>query len=69
MKMPSWYWRPLYIDIKRMLVLKAKTTTRENGTNEVDFLWEISFFHSDYPDRDNFQFQYPRFQIAERRHL
>ncbi|HEX3767604.1 MAG TPA: hypothetical protein VHT72_04470, partial [Puia sp.] len=26
----------LYVDTKRLLVLKAKTTTRENGTNEVE---------------------------------
>src|SRR3982751_4697653 len=29
----------LYIDTKRLIVLKAKTTTRENGTNEVELFY------------------------------
>lgn len=29
----------LYIDVSRLLIVKAKTTTRENGTNELEMLY------------------------------
>lgn len=29
----------LYIDLSRLLIVKAKTTTRENGTNELEMLY------------------------------
>ncbi|HEX3079119.1 MAG TPA: hypothetical protein VHQ04_01590, partial [Puia sp.] len=40
----------LYVDAKRVLILKAKTTTRENGTNEVELFYG-KFLSAGLPDR------------------
>ena len=34
MKMGNWCWQLFILTSKRLLVLKVKTTTRENGTNK-----------------------------------
>lgn len=54
----------LYIDTKRMLVLKAKTTTRENGTNEVELFYG-KFLSLGLPDRIIFSFNTQDFKLPK----
>jgi len=54
----------LYIDSKRMLVLKAKTTTRENGTNEVELFYG-KFLPVGLPDRIIFSFNTQDFKLPK----
>lgn len=54
----------LYIDIKRVLVLKAKTTTRENGTNEVELTYG-RFLQSGLPDQIVFSFNTQDFKLPK----
>jgi len=54
----------LYIDSKRMLVLKAKTTTRENGTNEVELFYG-KFLPVGLPDRIIFSFNTQDFELPK----
>jgi outer membrane lipoprotein-sorting protein len=54
----------LYIDIKRMLVLKAKTTTRESGTNEVELFYG-KFLPTGLPDRIIFSFNTQEFKLPK----
>ncbi|HXB30578.1 MAG TPA: hypothetical protein VNW49_12205 [Puia sp.] len=54
----------LYIDTRRMLVLKVKTTTRENGTNEVE-LYYGKFIDSGLPDKIIFSFNTQDFKLPK----
>ena len=54
----------LYIDSKRMLVLKAKTTTRESGTNEVELFYG-KFLPTGLPDRIIFSFNTEDFKLPK----
>jgi outer membrane lipoprotein-sorting protein len=54
----------LYIDIRRMLVLKAKTTTRQSGTNEVDLFYG-KFISDGLPDRIIFSFNTQEFKLPK----
>jgi outer membrane lipoprotein-sorting protein len=54
----------LYIDVKRLLVLKAKTTTRENGTNEVELFYG-KFLTTGLPDRIIFSFNTQDFKLPK----
>jgi hypothetical protein len=54
----------LYVDTKRLLVLKAKTTTRENGTNEVELFYG-KFLASGLPDRIIFTFNTQDFKLPK----
>ena len=54
----------LYIDTRRMLVLKAKTTTRENGTNEVE-LYYGQFLSIGLPDKIVFSFNTQDFKLPK----
>ena len=54
----------LYIDIKRLLVLKARTTTRENGTNEVE-LYYGKFLQTSLPDKIIFSFNTQDFKLPK----
>ncbi|HEY2647614.1 MAG TPA: hypothetical protein VGI38_00400 [Puia sp.] len=54
----------LYIDYKRMIVLKAKTTTRENGTNEVELFYG-KFLPIGLPDRIVFSFSTQEFKLPK----
>ncbi len=54
----------LYIDTKRLLVLKAKTTTRENGTNEVELFYG-KFLSIGLPDRIIFSFNTQDFKLPK----
>jgi outer membrane lipoprotein-sorting protein len=54
----------LYVDTKRMLVLKAKTTTRENGTNEVELFYG-KFLSAGLPDRIIFSFNTQEFKLPK----
>jgi hypothetical protein len=54
----------LYIDSKRLLVLKAKTTTRENGTNEVELFYG-KFLPIGLPDRIIFSFNTQDFKLPK----
>ena len=54
----------LYIDTSRLLVLKARTTTRENGTNEVELFYG-KFPETGLPEKIIFSFQYTGFQIPK----
>jgi outer membrane lipoprotein-sorting protein len=54
----------LYIDPKRLLVLKAKTTTRENGTNEVELFYG-KFLPVGLPDRIIFSFNTEDFKLPK----
>jgi outer membrane lipoprotein-sorting protein len=54
----------VYIDTKRLLILKAKTTTRENGTNEV--LLSYGRFESlGLPDKIVFSFNTQDFKLPK----
>jgi hypothetical protein len=54
----------LYIDSKRLLVLKAKTTTRESGTNEVELFYG-KFLSTGLPDRIIFSFNTQEFKLPK----
>ncbi len=54
----------LYIDTKRLLVLKAKTTTRESGTNEVELFYG-KFLPVGLPDRIIFSFNTEDFKLPK----
>ena len=54
----------LYIDSKRLLVLKAKTTTRDNGTNEVELFYG-KFLPKGLPDRIVFSFSTQEFKLPK----
>ena len=54
----------LYIDTKRLLVLKAKTTTRESGTNEVELFYG-KFLPTGLPDRIIFSFNTEDFKLPK----
>ena len=54
----------LYIDAKRLLVLKAKTTTRESGTNEVELFYG-KFLPTGLPDRIIFSFNTQDFKLPK----
>jgi len=54
----------LYIDVSRLLVLKAKTTTRENGTNEVELFYG-KFLKTGLPDKIIFSFNTQDFKLPK----
>jgi outer membrane lipoprotein-sorting protein len=54
----------LYIDERRLLVLKAKTTTRENGTNEVELFYG-KFLSTGLPDKIDFSFNTQDFKLPK----
>jgi outer membrane lipoprotein-sorting protein len=54
----------LYIDTRRMLVLKVKTTTRDNGTNEVD-LYYGKFSETGLPEKIVFSFNIQDFKLPK----
>ena len=54
----------LYIDTRRLLVLKAKTTTRENGTNEVELIYG-KFLSTGLPDKIIFSFNTQDFKLPK----
>jgi len=54
----------LYVDTKRLLILKAKTTTRENGTNEVEMFYG-KFLSAGLPDRIIFSFNTQDFKLPK----
>jgi hypothetical protein len=54
----------LYIDSKRMIVLKAITTTRENGTDEVELFYG-KFLPLGLPDRIVFSFSTQEFKLPK----
>jgi outer membrane lipoprotein-sorting protein len=54
----------LYIDTKRMLVIKARTTTRENGTDEVDLDYG-KFLSANLPDKIVFSFNTQDFKLPK----
>ena len=54
----------LYIDLKRLLVLKARTTTKENGTNEVELSFG-KFLSTGLPDKIVFSFNTQEFKLPK----
>ncbi|HEV3224237.1 MAG TPA: hypothetical protein VGZ90_15245 [Puia sp.] len=54
----------LYIDTRRMLVLKVKTTSRENGTNEVELFYG-KFVDTGLPDKIVFSFNTQDFKLPK----
>jgi outer membrane lipoprotein-sorting protein len=54
----------LYIDTRRLLVLKAKTTTREAGTNEVELSYG-KFLNTGLPDKIVFSFNTQDFKLPK----
>ena len=54
----------LYIDMKRLLVLKARTTTRENGTDEVELRYG-KFLATGLPDQIVFSFNTQDFKLPK----
>ncbi len=54
----------LYIDSRRLLVLKAKTTTRESGTNEVELSYG-KFLTLGMPDKIVFSFNTQDFKLPK----
>jgi outer membrane lipoprotein-sorting protein len=54
----------LYIDTRRMLVLKVKTTSRENGTNEVELFYG-KFVDTGLPDKIIFSFNTQDFKLPK----
>jgi len=54
----------LYIDTRRMLVLKAKTTTRESGTDEVELFYG-KFLQTGLPDKIIFSFNTQDFKLPK----
>jgi len=54
----------LYIDVRRLLVLKAKTTTRDSGTNEVELTYG-RFVSTGLPDKIVFSFNTQDFKLPK----
>ncbi|HZZ74900.1 MAG TPA: hypothetical protein VFE04_03200 [Puia sp.] len=54
----------LYVDTKRLLVLKARTTTRQSGTNEVELFYG-KFLSVGLPDRIIFSFNTEDFKLPK----
>ncbi len=54
----------LYVDMRRLLVLKVKTTTRENGTNEVELFYG-KFIDSGLPDKIIFSFNTQDYKLPK----
>lgn len=54
----------LYIDPRRLLVLKAKTTTRENGTDEIELFYG-KFLPLGLPDQIIFSFNTQDFKLPK----
>ena len=54
----------LYIDSRRLLILKAKTTTRESGTNEVELTYG-RFLSTGLPDKIVFSFNTQDFKLPK----
>lgn len=54
----------LYIDPRRLLVMKAKTTTRENGTDEVELFYG-KFLPLGLPDQIIFSFNTQDFKLPK----
>jgi hypothetical protein len=54
----------LYIDVRRLLVLKARTTTRENGTDEVELFYG-KFLSTGLPDKIDFSFNTQDFKLPK----
>jgi len=54
----------LYIDEKRLLILRAKTTTRENGTNELEMSYDKYSFYA-LPDKVVFTFNTQEFKLPK----
>jgi hypothetical protein len=54
----------VYIDTKRLLILKAKTTTKENGTNEVSLIYG-RFESLGLPDEIIFTFNTQDFKLPK----
>jgi hypothetical protein len=54
----------LYIDLHRMVVLKARTTTRENGTDEVELFYG-KFPETGLPDKIIFSFNTQDFKLPK----
>ncbi len=54
----------LYIDTRHLLVLKARTTTRENGTNEVELFYG-KFPETGLPDKIIFSFNTQDFKLPK----
>src|SRR4030095_914677 len=54
----------LYIDIRRLLVLRAKTTTRENGTQNVELFYG-RFLQNGLPDKIIFSFNTGDFKLPK----
>jgi outer membrane lipoprotein-sorting protein len=54
----------IYIDPKRLLILKAKTTSRRNGTNEVELFYG-KFVQTGLPDKIIFTFNSQEFKLPK----
>jgi outer membrane lipoprotein-sorting protein len=54
----------IYIDPKRLLILKAKTTSRRNGTNEVELFYG-KFIQTGLPDKIIFTFNSEEFKLPK----
>ena len=54
----------LYVDTKRLLILKSKTTTRENGTHEVELFYG-KFIPLGLPDKIIFSFNTQDFKLPK----
>jgi outer membrane lipoprotein-sorting protein len=54
----------LYVDTRSLLILKAKTTTRENGTDEVELFYG-KFIQTTLPDKIVFSFNTQDFKLPK----
>ncbi len=54
----------LYIDVERLLVVKAKTTTRENGTNELEMSY-ANYASYALPDKVVFGFNAQEYKLPK----
>lgn len=54
----------LYIDVKRLLVLRARTTTKENGTNDVELSYG-KFLLTGLPEKIVFSFNTQDFKLPK----
>ncbi len=54
----------LYIDTRRLLILKAKTTTRETGTSDVELFYG-KFLQTGLPDKIIFSFNTQDFKLPK----
>ncbi len=54
----------LYVDSRSLLILKAKTTTRENGTDEVELFYG-KFIQTTLPDKIVFSFNTQDFKLPK----